>query len=57
MLECLHRLGIIRKSETRTPFRVNGIKIFSVAGIATNTERMCPLLHDVVHLLTGEVLG
>jgi len=53
----LHRLGIIRKLETRTPVRANAIKIFSVAGIATNTERICPLFHDVVHLLAGEVLG
>lgn len=52
----LHWLGIIRKSETWTPVLANGVKIFSVAGIATNTERMYPLFHDVVNLLTGEVL-
>jgi len=52
-----HRLGIIRKLETRTPVSANGVKIFGVAGIATNTKRMCPLLHNVVDLFPGQILG
>jgi len=53
----LHRLGIISKVETRTSVRANGIKVFGVAGIATDTKRMCPLLHDVVDLFPCQILG
>ena len=53
----LHSLGIVCEIEARAPVRPKMIMIFGVAGIAPNTKRVCPLLHDVVNLLTGEVPG
>lgn len=39
------------------PVGIYGIKIFSVAGIATNAESISPLFHDLVNLLAGGVSG
>ena len=53
----LHRLGIISEVEARAPVRANVLCILGMTGIASNAKVVCPLLHEVVNLLTGEVFG
>jgi len=50
-------LGVIGKVEPRTSVRADVLRVGRVAGAAMRAEGTFPLLHDLVHLLAGQILG
>ena len=53
----LLRLGVVGEVEARAAVGANVVRVCGVAGVAVDAERALPYLHDVAHLLAGQVLG
>jgi hypothetical protein len=54
---CFSFLGVVGVVQPRTPVRADVVGVRRVAGAALHAQGTLPLFHQLVHLLSGHVLG